>query len=90
MRLVIRHQKNGEIVSIAKARVMPEGLEHPYVDIGEDEAVLEVKPSAEIEDLAAHEIPERFWVDVKGKRLKSWTGAESARSGRSRRRRSDT
>ena len=90
MRLFIRHKKSGEIVSAAKVHVMPEGLEHPYVDIGEDEAVLEVKPSAEIEELAAHEIAERFSVDVKGKRLKPLTDAKPARSGGSRRRRSKT
>jgi hypothetical protein len=90
MRLFIRHKKSGEIVSAAKAHVMPEGLEHPYTDLGDDEAVLEVKPSAEIEELAAHEIAERFSVDVKGKLLKPRSGAEPARSGRSRRRRSET
>ena len=77
MRLFICHKKNGEIVSVAKARVMPEGLEHPFTDVGEDEAVLEVKPSAEIEELAAHEIAERFSVDVKGKRLKPRTGGRT-------------
>jgi hypothetical protein len=91
MRLFIRHKKNGEIVSVAKAHAMPEGLEHPYADVGEDEAVLEVKPSAEIEKLAAHEIAERFSVDVEGKRLKPLTEDKPAHSGLSqRRRRSNT
>ena len=90
MRMFIRHKKDGEIISVAKARVMPEGLEHPYTDLGDDEAILEVKPSAEIEELAAHEIAERFSVDVKGKRLKPRIGAEPACSGRSRRCRNDT
>ena len=88
MRLFIRHTKDGAIVSVAKADVVPEGLEHPYVDIGEDEAVLEIEPSAELEALPAHEIAERFSVDVKAKQLKPNQEAQTAHSGRSRPRRS--
>ena len=88
MRLFVRHTTDGEIVSAAKASVLPEGLEHPYADVGEGEAVLEVESSPELDQLDAHEIAERFTVDAKGKRLVS--RAKAPPSGQSRRRRKDT
>jgi hypothetical protein len=88
VRLFVHYTKDGQIVSTTKATVLPEGLEHPYVDVGEDDAVLEVEPSAELERLAAHEIAEQYSVDVGAKQLKPRSAARSPR--RSRQRRSDT
>ena len=85
MRLFVRHTKDGTIVSLVKVSVLPEGLEHPYVDVSPEEAVLEVESPPAIEELDAHEIAERFRVDVKGKRLTPLEAAAS--TGRSRRRR---
>ena len=70
MRLFIRHNRAGEIVSATKANVLAEDLEHPYGDLAEDDSVLEVDPTAELEVLDSHEIGERYVVDVAGKQLK--------------------
>jgi hypothetical protein len=88
MRLFIRHTKDGEIVSVTKASILPEGLEHPYVDVGDEEAVLEIEPPPEVEKVDAHEIAERFTVDVQAKQLKPVSPARSP--GPSRRRRRET
>jgi hypothetical protein len=88
MRLFVRHTKDGTIVSLVKANVLPEGLEHPYVDVGDEEAVLEIESPSELEDVDAHEIAERFRVDVQGKKLTSLK--KTAPAGGSRRRRKGT
>jgi len=88
MRLFVRHAKDGEIVSVAKANVLPDGLEHPYGDVGEEEAVLELEPSPELEQIDAHEIAERYTVDVQQKQLKPVSSIKS--EGPSRRRRKET
>jgi len=88
MRVFVRHTKSGEIVSVAKANVLPEGLDHPYVDVGEEESVLEVVASSELEQLDAHEIAARFRVDPQRKQLTPQGAPPPA--GRSRRRREDT
>ena len=70
MRIFVRHDKDGNIVSTTKANVLAEGLEHPYGSLEEGENVLEVQPTPELEELAPHEISERYVVAVKDKRLK--------------------
>jgi hypothetical protein len=71
MRMFIRYQKDGQIVSVAKANVLPDGLEHPYGDLAEDEAVLGLDPDAGVEHLQPHEIAERFTVDVEASSLRT-------------------
>jgi len=90
MRLFVRHTKDGAIVSVAKVHVLPDGVEHPYADLGEDEAVLEVDPDADLEQLHAHEIGERFTVDAEAKSLRARDEADSTTrpARRSRRRES--
>ena len=88
MRLFVRHAKDGEIISVAKANILPDGLEHPYGDVGEEEAVLELEPSPELEQIDAHEIAERYTVDVQQKQLKPVSSTKS--QGPSRRRRKET
>jgi hypothetical protein len=67
VRLFIRHRKDGEIVSAAKVNVLPEGLEHPFAELSEDEQVLDLEPNAELAALEPHEILERYLV--RGKQL---------------------
>jgi hypothetical protein len=70
MRLFIRHREDGGIVSVAKVDVLPDDVEHPYAGLADDEAVLAVDPDAELEQLAAHEIGERFVVDTRAGALR--------------------
>ncbi len=88
MRLFVRHKEDGAIVSVAKVHVLPEGVDHPYADLGEDEVVLEVDPDADLEQLHAHEIGERFTVDTEAKSLRARSEGEgTARPARRSRRR---
>jgi|tagenome__1003787_1003787.scaffolds.fasta_scaffold20960132_2 hypothetical protein len=90
MRLFIRHRQDGEIVSVAKVDHMPDGVEHPYAGLAEDEAVVEVDPDADVEQLAAHEIGERFTLDIEARSLRVRGGDSPSRPpGRSRRRPAD-
>ena len=69
MRLFIRYNSQGIITSAMKVNVMAEGLEHPYGQLGEDERVMEVEPTPELEALDCHEIDNRYVVDIQNKRL---------------------
>ena len=81
MRLFIRHRKDGEIVSAAKVNVLPDGLEHPFAEVSEDERVLDLEPTDELGSLDPHEILERYLV--KGKKLEPKGGPQPRRrSGR--------
>jgi len=91
MRMFIRHRKDGQIVSVAKANVLPDGVEHPYVDLADDEAVLALDPDAEVQELDPHEIAERFTVDAEGSSLRASGDAEKpARSPKRPRKRQAT
>ena len=69
MRVFIRHNHTGEIVSVTKVTVMAENLEHPYGDLSEGDSVLEVTPTDELEALDCHEFGDRYVVDLSGKTL---------------------
>ena len=70
MRLFIYYDSNGKIISAMKANILADSLEHPYGQAGENEGVLEIKLSKELEALDCHEISEQCSVDVKKKELK--------------------
>jgi hypothetical protein len=69
MRLFIRCNAEGTIVSAMKVNVMTEALEHPYGLLEEGESVIEVDFTAELEALDCHEICEQFSVDLNQKAL---------------------
>jgi hypothetical protein len=69
MRIFVRHTRSGQIVSVVKARVLPQGVEHPFAELTEDESVLEVEPAGEVGALDSHEILERYTVDAGRQRL---------------------
>ncbi|MGB8508493.1 MAG: hypothetical protein WCD76_08805 [Pyrinomonadaceae bacterium] len=79
MRLFVRHNSKGEILSVVKANVFDASLAHPFAEPGEGEGVLEVEPDAGLEALDCHEIGEKYAVDLKKRELKK-------RSSRSRKR----
>ncbi len=70
MRIFIRCDKEGNILSTMKVEVMPEGIEHPYGDIKEGEKVIEVEPTPDLEKLQCHEISQQYTVAIRGKKLK--------------------
>jgi hypothetical protein len=69
MRLFILYDHQGNIISAMKVNIMVEGLEHPYGDVKEGEAVLEVEPTMELEPLHCHEICQHYIVNVQNKQL---------------------
>jgi hypothetical protein len=84
MRIFVRHTRSGQIVSVVKARVLPEGVEHPFAGLTEEESVLEVEPAGEVGALDCHEILERYTVDAG--RLRLAAREEEAPAAASRRR----
>ena len=78
MRLFVRHDGTGRIISAIKAHVLPEGLVHPYGALAEGEHVLEVESTAELQALDCLEIVERHAVDVAEKRLRPRADVEPA------------
>lgn len=70
MRLFVRFDKTGKMISTMKVNVMDESLEHPFGFLEEAESVLEVKAPARFKSLQCHEICEQYLVDVKKKKLK--------------------
>ena len=83
VRLFVRHEEERRDRLGHQGERPAGGADHRTPTWAEGEAVLEVQPSADVEQLDAHEIAERFAVDVRAERLKP--RAEAAPTGRSRR-----
>lgn len=69
MRLFLHSDQEGNLLSAIKVTVMVEDLEHPYGDVGEDQRVVEIQPTAELEHLSCHEICDRYILDLKTEQL---------------------
>jgi hypothetical protein len=69
MRLFIHFDAQGKIVSASKVEVMHPGLEHPHGALNEGDDVLEVEPTVEQAALTAHELGQKYTVDVKKRKL---------------------
>jgi len=69
MRLFIKYDTNGEILSVAKVDVMPEEMSHPFDD-DPDANVMEVPVNAEFEQLECATIHDNYVVDIITKKLK--------------------
>ena len=64
MRIFVKYNGKGEILSVSKVDVMPGGLNQPYGMLGEDEFVLEVPGEGEFLKLEAIQLHENYEVDV--------------------------
>lgn len=69
MRLFIKYDSNGEILSVAKIEVMPEEMPYPFVDDPEAN-VTEVPIDSKLEELDCSTIHDGYVVNVKTKKLK--------------------
>jgi hypothetical protein len=69
VRLFVRFDKTGTVIAASKVAYMADGLDHPHGALEPGEDVLEVKPTPEQEALDAHELMERYSVDVKKRKL---------------------
>jgi len=70
MRIFVRFDEKGKIISVMKANIIAAELEHPYGELKDGETVLEVEPTPDIEALDCHEIAENYVVEARSKQLK--------------------
>ena len=70
MRIFVKYNTSGKILSASKIKAMPVGLDHPYADLEEDEQVLEVEPvTEELKQLETLQFHDAYQVDVAQKKL---------------------
>ena len=69
MRIFVKYNQAGEILSVSKMDRMPAGLDHPYGLLDENEAVLEAPNSQKLLESSAMEIHETYRVDVANETL---------------------
>jgi hypothetical protein len=68
MKIFIKYDPTGEILSVAKINVMPVGLDQPFI-AGEYELVLEVPAKDEFLQYEIVQFHEQYKVDVEKKKL---------------------
>lgn len=71
MRIFIKYDQEGKIISVSKVDLMPEELENPYGDLAANEQVLEVTETEEIAQIDAIQIHTNYRVDTQRKKLVS-------------------
>ena len=71
MRIFVKYNTGGEILSVTQVEVMPEGVDQPYADLGADEKVIEVPVTEELQQLDPTEFHDKYRVDVEKKQLVS-------------------
>lgn len=64
MRIFVKYNHDGEILSVSKVTVMPEDLDQPYSRLGENESVLEVPAEGDYLQLDALQLHEGYEVDI--------------------------
>ncbi|NEQ80714.1 MAG: hypothetical protein F6K26_10810 [Moorea sp. SIO2I5] len=69
MKIFIKYNSEGKIISISKIRFMPSGMEHPYGILEEDEFVIEMPLTEELMQIEAVELHDNYRVDVETKQL---------------------
>lgn len=69
MRIFVKYNSDGEILSVLKVDCMPEGLEQPYGALQGDEDVIEIPESEDLKKLEAIQFHERYKVDIEKKEL---------------------
>lgn len=70
MRLFVCYNQSGFITSAIKVNVMADNLENPFGEIEDNEEVIEVKSTPDLEALESHEIAEQYSVDLSSKQIK--------------------
>lgn len=69
MRIFVKYNSDGEILSVLKVGYMPEGLEQPYGALEGDEEVIEIPENEELARLELVQLHERYKVDIEKKEL---------------------
>lgn len=69
MRIFVKYNKAGDILSVTNVDNLPSDIDHPYGAMNEDELVMEVSASEEFLRLDVLQIHELYRIDVKKKKL---------------------
>lgn len=69
MRIFVKYNRKGEILSVSKVEAMPEELEQPFGTESEDEFVLEVPAKKALLELDTIQLHEKYKVDSEKKKL---------------------
>ena len=69
MRIFVKYNQNGEILSVSKRDSIPEGFNHPYGILREGEFAMEIPINEELLKMEASQIHTEFKVDIKKKKL---------------------
>lgn len=69
MRIFVKYNNDGQIQSASKVETMPEELDHPFGELGDGEAVLEVANEGDVQALDPLDILNGYKVDTKKKKL---------------------
>lgn len=69
MKIFIKYNPDGNILSVSRLEVMPAELEQPFGALKEGEQCLEVSSTGEFSQMGAMQIHENYRVDVERKEL---------------------
>jgi hypothetical protein len=64
MRIFISHDPEGHVVGVLKATVLDASVVSPFGELPQDQAVIEVESTGELEALDCSEIQASFKIDV--------------------------
>ncbi len=69
MKIFVKYNRSGEILSVSKIDEVQEGVDQPYALLTEDEFVMEVPATEELLQLVVLHIHLGYKVDVETKKL---------------------
>lgn len=69
MQIFVKYNSEGNIISVSKVETMPEGRDHPYGLLEENEYVIEVPLTEELMQLEAVKLHDNYQVDIETKQL---------------------
>jgi hypothetical protein len=69
MRIFVKHNRNGEVLSISRIDAMPDHLDHPYATLEEGESVIEVPEKTVSSEKDLVRFHETYKVDIKKGKL---------------------
>ncbi len=74
MRIFIKYDQSGQILSVWKLDQLPEGEDQPFSNLADGESVVEVPDEGAIQKLELMQIHEGYRVDPKKKKLVKQSG----------------
>ncbi len=69
MRTFVKYDKKGKILATCRMDSVPEGFDHPFLELKAGESVLEVEPKGGLKNVSCVKIHEQYRVDGRQKKL---------------------